>query len=255
MGEAIMPDPLRSLGPGPPLFQAPIGGVASAELAAAVSNAGGLGPLACTWRNPDQLKALFATMSKLTRKPYGANFVLDFPIEDQLAVALDCGVGAISFFWGDGARYVSRVKAAGAIAIQIIGSIADAKRAADAAFHPVGAQGREAGGHVRGEMGTMPLVPQVVDILGELPVLAAGGIVDRRGVAAAMALGARGVWVGTRFLAATEANIHPQYRQLVLTSHGDNTLYSELFDIGWPNAPLRTLQNATTRNWEAAGRP
>jgi nitronate monooxygenase len=255
MGEAIMPDPLRSLDLVHPIFQAPIGGVASAELAAAVSNAGGLGHLACTWRNPDQLKALFATMGKLTHKPYGANFVLDFPIEDQLAVALDCGVGAISFFWGDGARYVSRVKAAGAIAIQIIGSIADAKRAADAGFDLVVAQGREAGGHVRGEMGTMTLVPQVVDILGELPVLAGGGIVDRRGVAAAMALGARGVWVGTRFLAATEANIHPLYRQLVLTSNGDNTLYSELFDIGWPNAPLRTLKNATTRNWEAAGRP
>ena len=73
-------------------------------------------------------------------------------------------------------------------------------------------------------MGTMTLVPQVVDILGVLPVLAGGGIVYRRGVAAAMALGARGVWVGTRFLAATEANIHPQYRQLVLTSNGDNTL-------------------------------
>ena len=135
------------------------------------------------------------------------------------------------FFWGDGARYVSRVQAAGAIAIQIIGSIADAKRAADAAQTSCG-PGPEAGGHVRGEIRTMTLVPQVVDILGELPVLAGGGIVDRRGVAAAMALGARGVWVGTRFLAATEANIHPQYRQLVLTSNGDNTLYSELFDIG-----------------------
>ena len=109
-----MPDPLRSLDLVHPIFQAPIGGIASPELAAAVSNAGGLGHLACTWRNPDQLKALFATMDKLTRKPYGANFVLDFPIEDRLAVALECGVRAVSFFWGDGARYVSRVKAAGA---------------------------------------------------------------------------------------------------------------------------------------------
>jgi nitronate monooxygenase len=184
-----MPDPLRSLDLVHPIFQAPIGGIASAELAAAVSDAGGLGHLACTWRNPDQLKALFVTMDKLTRKPYGANFVLDFPIEDRLAVALECGVRAISFFWGDGAHYVSRVKAAGAIAIQVIGSIADAKRAADASFDLVVAQGREAGGHVRGDMGTMTLVPQVVDILGELPVLAGGGIVDRRGVAAAIALG------------------------------------------------------------------
>src|ERR1022692_1008815 len=194
MGETIMPDPLRSLDLVHPIFQAPIGGIASAELAAAVSDAGGLGHLACTWRSPDQLKALFATMDRLTRKPYGANFVLDFPIEDRLDVALACGVRAISFFWGDAARYVARVKAA-------------------------------------------------------------GGIADHRGVAAAMALGASGVWVGTRFLAASEANIHPQYQELVLASDGDNTLYSELFDIGWPRAPLRSLKNATTRNWEAAGRP
>ncbi|WP_215908962.1 nitronate monooxygenase [Phreatobacter stygius] len=79
-------------------------------------------------------------------------------------------------------------------------------------------------------------------------------MVDRRGVAAAVALGAAGVWVGTRFLAALEANIHPRYRDLVLAADGDDTLYSELFDIGWPNAPLRTLKNQTTRDWEAAGR-
>jgi len=246
---------LRSLDLAVPIFQAPIGGIASPELAAAVSNAGGLGHLACTWRNPDQLKALFATMSQLTRKPYGANFVLDFPIEDRLDVALACGVRAISFFWGDAARYVARVKEAGAIAIQVVGSIADARRAADAGFDLIVAQGREAGGHVRGELGTMTLVPQVVDAVGKLPVLAGGGIADHRGVAAAMALGATGVWVGTRFLAASEANIHPQYRDLVLASDGDNTLYSELFDIGWPHAPLRTLKNATARNWEAANRP
>jgi len=248
-------DPLRSLDLALSIFQAPIGGIASPELAAAVSNAGGLGHLACTWRNPDQLKALFATMGRLTRKPYGANFVLDFPIEDRLDIALACGVRAISFFWGDGGRYVSRVKAAGAVAIQVIGSIAEARRAAEAGFDMVVAQGREAGGHVRGELGTMTLVPQVVDALGKLPVLAGGGIVDRRGVVAAMALGASGVWVGTRFLAASEANIHPQYQGLVLASDGDDTLYSELFDIGWPHAPLRSLKNATTRNWEAAGRP
>ena len=188
------------------------------------------GHLACTWRNPDQLKALFATMDKLTRKPYGANFVLDFPIEDRLAVALECGVRAISFFWGDGAHYVSRVKAAGAIAIQQSSGRSPMPSGppmpASTLSWPRAAKPEAMSG---GDMGTMTLVPQVVDILGELPVLAGGGIVDRRGVAAAIALGARGVWVGTRFLAATEANIHPQYRQLVLTSNGDNTLYSELF--------------------------
>jgi nitronate monooxygenase len=247
--------PLTALELASPVFQAPIGAIASPELAAAVSNAGGLGHLACTWRMPDQLHALFTTMAGLTRKPYGANFVLGFPIEDRLDVALDHGVRVISFFWGTGRRYLTRVKAAGAIAVQVVGSIAEAREAADAGFDLIVAQGREAGGHVRGQLGTMTLVPQVVDAVSPLPVLAGGGIVDWRGAAAAHALGAAGVWVGTRFLAAMEADIHRRYQELVLTSDGDDTLYSELFDIGWPHAPLRTLKNSTTKNWIAAGRP
>ncbi len=238
-----------------PIFQAPIGSVASAELASAVSNAGALGHLACTWRSPAQLSVLFDKMRTLTAKPYGANFVVDFPIEERLAVALERGVRVISFFWGDAARYLARVKSAGAVAIQVVGSIGEAKRAADAGFDLIVAQGREAGGHVCGHIGTMALLPQVVDAVAPLPVLAAGGIADHRGVAAAAALGAAGVWVGTRFLAATEANIHEDYRARVIASSGDDTLYSELFDIGWPNAPLRTLKNTTTCLWEGAGRP
>jgi nitronate monooxygenase len=247
--------PLASLELDYPIFQAPIGSVASPELASAVSNAGGLGHLACTWRSPEQLKTLFERMRVLTRRPYGANFVLDFPIEERLGVALDHGVRVISFFWADASPYLARVKSAGALAIQVVGSIGEAKRAADAGFDLVVAQGREAGGHVRGDLGTMALVPQVVDAIDPLPVLAAGGIADRRGVAAAIALGAAGVWVGTRFLAASEANIHEQYQASVIASSGDDTLYSELFDVGWPAAPLRTLKNSTTRFWEEAGRP
>jgi nitronate monooxygenase len=232
---------LLRLGMTCPVFQAPIGSIASPELAAAVSNAGGLGHLACTWRPPEGLRALFGTMAGLTDRPYGANFVL--------------GVRLISFFWGDGGRYVPRVHAAGAVAVQVVGAINEARRAAEAGFDLIVAQGREAGGHVRGELGTLALLPQVVDAVAPFPVLAAGGIADRRGVAAAQALGASGVWVGTRFLAAAEANIHPRYQDRVISSSGDDTLYSDLFDGGWPNAPLRTLRTATTDAWEAAGRP
>lgn len=250
-----MQEVFRRLGLKYPVFQAPIGSVASPELAAAVAEAGGAGHLACTWRSPEQLHSLFDKMKGLTSRPYGANFVLDFPIEDCLEVALEHGVPIISFFWGDAAKYVRKVKSAGAIAIQVIGTIDEAKRAADAGFDLIVAQGREAGGHVWGASGTMTLVPQVVDAVTPLPVLAAGGIVDQRGVAAAIALGAAGVWVGTRFLASQEANIHPRYQELILASSADDTLYSELFDIGWPNASLRSLKNKTTKAWEAAGRP
>jgi nitronate monooxygenase len=238
-----------------PIFQAPIGSIASPELAAAVSNAGGIGHLACTWRTPDQLVELFRTVRRLTAKPYGANFVLDFPIEERLAVALEAKVPVISFFWGDASRYVSRVHDAGALAIQIVGSIRDAVRAAEAGFDLIVAQGREAGGHVCGQLGLMALLPQVVDAVAPLPVIAAGGIADRRGVEAACALGAAGVWVGTRFLSASEANIHDVYRDRVLACSGDDVVYSELFDNGWPRAPLHSLQNSTIELWRSAGCP
>jgi nitronate monooxygenase len=244
----------KHLGLRVPVFQAPIGAIASVELAAAISEAGGLGHLACTWRSPDQLRDMFRAARALTKRPFGANFVLDFPIDERLGIALEDGVRVISFFWGDGSTHLRRVKAAGAVAIQVVGSIDEAKRAADAGFDLVVAQGREAGGHVRGDLGTMTLVPQVVDAIAPLPVIAGGGIADRRAAAAALCLGAVGVWVGTRFLAAREANIHTEYQERVLAASADDTLYSQLFDIGWPNASLRSLKNSTTARWEQAGR-
>lgn len=248
-------DPFRHLDLKLPIFQAPIGSIASPELAAAASNAGGLGHLAYTWRTVEQLQQLFAKMTLLTERPWGANFVLDFPIEERLALALEHGVRAISFSWGDGGRYVPQIHATGAIGIQVIGSIEEAERASHAGFDLIVAQGRDAGGHVRGDLGTMGLVPQVVDAVRPIPVRAAGGIADCRGVKAALALGAAGVWVGTRFLAAEEADIHAHYQERVLRASGDDTFYSQMFDIGWPNAPLHALRNRTTEVWLEAGRP
>lgn len=248
-------DPFRYLDLKLPIFQAPIGSIASPELAAATSNAGGLGHLACTWRTLEQLQQLFAKMKLLTERPWGANFVLYFPIEERLSLALEHGVRAISFFWGDGGKYVPRIHATGTVAIQVIGSIEEAEHAAHAGFDLIVAQGRDAGGHVRGDLGTMSLVPQVVDAVTPIPVLAAGGIADRRGVKAALALGAAGVWVGTRFLAAEEADIHAHYQERILAASGTDTFYSELFDIGWPNAPLHALRNRTTKEWLTAGGP
>jgi NAD(P)H-dependent flavin oxidoreductase YrpB (nitropropane dioxygenase family) len=230
-----------------PIFQAPVGSLASPELVAAVSNAGGVGNLACTWSSVERLSEIFRTVRSLTDKKFGANFVLDFPIEEQLAATLDQGVSIISFFWGDGGQYVQRVKSAGATAIQVVGSVDEAKRAADAGFELIVAQGYEAGGHVRGACGTMALVPQAVDAVAPIPVLAAGGIADQRGVRASLALGAKGVWVGTRFLASAETDIHPVYQDRILDADADEAVWSNVFDIGWPNAPVRTILNSTMR--------
>ena len=237
-----------------PVFQAPIGSIASPELAAAVCNAGGVGHLACTWRTGEQIQTDIRRVKAGTRGPFGVNFVMGFPFDDNLTLALSENVPIVSFFWGDASAYVQQVKSGGAIAMQVVASALDAKMAERAGFDIIVAQGREAGGHVRGEIGTMALIPQVVDAVS-IPVIAAGGIADGRGVAAALALGAAGVWVGTPFLLASEANIHPVYRELAKIASGDDTVYSSLFDIGWQDAPQRTLRNSTIAMWEAEGRP
>jgi nitronate monooxygenase len=118
------------------------------------------------------------------------------------------------------------------------------------------AQGWEAGGHVRGQVATLPLVPAVVDAVAPVPVIAAGGIGDWRGVAAVLALGAQAAWLGTRFLLAREAPIHEEYRRrLIDAAETDAQWYPDLYDVGWPNAPHRALRNSTAEAWEAAGRP
>jgi len=237
-----------------PIFQAPIGRIASPELAAAVAQAGAIGHLACTWDKPDDLRLRIREVRAHTQA-FGTNFVLDFPIDENLAIALEEGVRIVSFFWGVSEEHIARVRAAGAFAIQVVGSVQEAVDAVKAGPDAIVAQGHEAGGHVRGSASTMVLVPRIVDVAQGIPVIAAGGIADRRGVAAAIALGAAGVWVGTRFLASQEADIHSVYQERVLASSEDDTVHSELFDIGWPNAPLRTLRNSTVRTWEEAGRP
>ena len=139
--------------------------------------------------------------------------------------------------------------------LHTIASADAARRAVDDGADILVAQGWEAGGHVHGKVATMALVPAVVDCVSETPVIAAGGIADGRGLASAMALGASGAWIGTRFLASPEAAIHSRYRDLLLAAKETDTEYGALFDVHWPDAPRRTLRNATFDEWQKAGRP
>jgi NAD(P)H-dependent flavin oxidoreductase YrpB (nitropropane dioxygenase family) len=136
-----------------------------------------------------------------------------------------------------------------------VGSVDEARRAVDAGVDVIVAQGWEAGGHVRGQVTTMVLVPTVVDAVGPVPVIAAGGIGDGRGLAAALALGAQAGWLGTRFLTAAEAFTHEAYRGRVVGTVADDAAYTRCFDGGWPNAAHRALRNRTLSTWEAAGSP
>jgi NAD(P)H-dependent flavin oxidoreductase YrpB (nitropropane dioxygenase family) len=246
----------RKLGIDVPIIQAPMGGAVGPALAGAVSNAGGLGMLVLWRADADSIRSQIRETRALTSRPFGVNLNLDFPQEERLAVCLEERVPVISLFWRDPGVLVARAKDAGAIVMHTVGTAADARRAVDCGVDVVVAQGWEAGGHVRGTVATLPLVPAVVDAVSPTPVVAAGGIANGRGLAAVLALGASGAWIGTRFLASEEAAIHPRYRERLLAATEDDTGYfDELFDVRWPKAPHRTLRNSTVELWEAAGRP
>jgi len=239
-----------------PIIQAPMGGAVGPALAAAVSNAGGLGTLALWGADIETLRRQIRETQTLTSKPFAVNLNLEFPQEERLDACLQERVPIISFFWREPSALVARAKAAGAVVLHTVGTSEDARRAVECGVDIVVAQGWEAGGHVRGKVATMALVPAVVDAVGRVPVIAAGGIADGRGLAAALALGASGAWIGTRFLASNEVAIHPHYRERIFRATEDDTVYlEELFDIGWPKAPHRVLRNSTVAAWEAAGRP
>jgi len=195
-----------ALGLDVPIVQAPIGSATCPALAAAVADAGALGMLAVTWRDEAATREAVAETRRRTDGVFGVNVVLDpaakdVPTETHVEACLDAGVDVFSFSFGDAAPYVDQVHDHGGVVLQSVGSAETAKRAVDAGVDVVVAQGWEAGGHVQGDVATLPLVPRVVDAVPETPVVAAGGIADGRGIAATLALGADGAWLGTRFLA------------------------------------------------------
>ena len=245
----------RLVGIALPIVQAPIGGLSTPALAAAVSEAGGLGTLSITWREPDALRALLRETRERTAKPFAVNLVLEWDPAERLAIALEEGVRVVSFFWGDPAPWVEQIHAAGGLVLHTVASAEEARRVAAAGVDAVVAQGWEAGGHVWGEVTTLALVPRVVDAVAPLPVVAAGGIADGRGLAAVLALGAGAAWMGTRFLLAEEAPAHPVYREALIAASETATAHGLLFDGGWEGAPLRSLRNATWEAWHAAGEP
>ena len=224
------------------------------QLAAAVSNAGALGMVTLTWSA--DVGAVVREPAALTTRPFGGNFVLTSDHHDHLAQALEAGLRIVSFLWGDPSGYVEAVHNAGGIVLLTVGSAVEARRAVTSGVDVIVAQGLEAGGHVWGTVGTLALVPAVVDAVAPVPVIASGGIGDARGVAAVLALGAQAAWLGTRFLLAEEMPIHEDYRRrLLAAAETDPQLYPNLYEVGWPDSPHRALRNSTATAWEAAGRP
>lgn len=239
-----------------PILLAGMGGATGPALAAAVSNAGGCGQVTITGRDPDVVRQRVAEMRELTERPFAVNVILDTQKGHEVATAIEEGVPVVVLFWGDPRPYVEPAHARGVKVVVQVGSVFDAVAAAEAGVDVVVAQGVEAGGHVMGTTPLFSLLPMVVEAVAPVPVVAAGGIVDGRGMAAALSLGAQGVMMGTRFLASDEAFVHPEYQRRLLAAGAHDTVYvRDLFDIGWPDAPHRVLRNRCVDEWEAADRP
>jgi nitronate monooxygenase len=240
------------LGIDQPIVLAPVADVP--RLTAAVSNAGALGTVALTWTA--DVAGLVRETAALTARPFAGNLVLTEDMHKRLDDALQAGLRIVLFFFGDPSGYVERVHDAGGIVMHTVGSAEEARRAVASGVDVIVAQGWEAGGHVWGQVATLPLVPAVVDAVAPVPVVAAGGIGDARGVAAVLALGAQAAMLGTRFLLAEEMPIHEEYRRrLIAATETDPVWYPNLYDVGWPDSPHRALRNSTASMWEAAGRP
>jgi nitronate monooxygenase len=235
-----------------PIVQAPM--AMDARLPAAVSNAGALGTVALWWA--DDAGEIVRETAALTDRPFAGNFVLESDQHRRVDQALEAGLRIVSLMWGDPASYVDAVHDSGAVLLHTVGSAEEARRAVGCGVDVVVAQGWEAGGHVWSSVATLPLVPAVVDAVAPVPVIAAGGIGDARGVAAVMVLGAQAAWLGTRFLLADEMPIHEEYgRQLIAAAETDAEWYANLYEVGWPDSPHRAIHNSTAEAWEAAGRP
>jgi nitronate monooxygenase len=240
------------LGIAHPIVQAPVS--ADTRLPAAVSNAGGLGSVALWWA--DDAGELVRETAALTDRPFAGNFVLTSDQQQRLDQALGAGLRIVSLLWGDPDSYIEPVHEAGGLVMHTVASAEEARRAAGCGVDIVVAQGWEAGGHVWGGVATLPLVPAVVDAVAPVPVIAAGGIGDARGVAAVLALGAQAAWLGTRFLLAEEMPIHEEYRRrLIAATETDAEWYPNLYSVGWPDSPHRAIHNSTAEMWAAAGRP
>jgi len=241
-----------------PIISAGMGGVALSNLAAAVSDAGGFGFIGLAGFSPSAIHNEIAAARKLTQKPIGLNLLIPFLRPGVVETVAEEPVAAVTFFWGAPADYAASIRRLQDARIKVIwqcGSAAEARAAAAAGVDAIMAQGLEAGGHVRGTTGTLALIPAVRDAIGDLPLMAAGGLADGRGLAAALALGADAGVFGTRFLVANESAAHREYKRAVIGAQADDTLHTTLFDIGWPDAPHRVIRNATVEAWERAGRP
>ncbi len=230
-----------------PIMLAGMGGVSYAELAAAVSNAGGYGVLGMAGRGPDFIAEEMRKVRSLTDRPFGVDLLAASPESLTESVEVIIAGGASSFIAGLGIPMpiMERLKSAGLKVMVVCGAVKHAVKAEQAGCDAVICQGGEGGGHT-GLVGTMPLVAQAVEAV-KIPVVAAGGLYDGRGLAAALTLGATGVWMGTRFIASLEAHAGDLYRQTIVESADEDTVRTRCYS----GKPMRVRKNIYVDDWES----
>ena len=237
-----------------PVVSAPMGAVAGGRLAAAVSNAGALGMVGGGYGDPDWMRTELSTAREETGRPWGVGLITWHATPEAVELALSYEPHAFMLSFGDPGPFVPAIKDAGCALICQVQDIQDARVAREAGADIIVAQGTEAGGH-GADRSTLPLVPAVVDAVAPTPVLAAGGIVDGRGLAAALMLGARGALMGTRFYAATEALGHRRAKESIVAARGGDTRRTRVFDIvrehAWPEPYTgRAIRNSFMERWD-----
>jgi enoyl-[acyl-carrier protein] reductase II len=236
-----------------PILQAGMSTFTSAELVAAVSNAGGLGIIGALGRRPDDLRDEIRRVRNLTSRPFGVNHVVCLINDECVEISLAQRVPVLSLSWGRAAELTARAHDAGLKVVHQVTTPEEAGGVAAEGADVIVAQGYEGGGHVGPSMSTMAMVPQAVDIVKPVPVLAAGGIGDGRGLAAAIMLGAQGVLMGTRFLATVEAHSRGHSKDALLNSLGSQTVASKFHDdvmgILWPGSVVRAIRNPMLDEW------
>jgi enoyl-[acyl-carrier protein] reductase II len=235
-----------------PILQGGMATYTTAELVAAVCEAGALGIIGGLGRTPDALREEIRKVRNLTRRPFGVNHVVCLADPASLDVTFEEAVPILSLSWGRSHQMIARAHEAGMRVVHQVNTPEEAKGVAADGADVIVAQGTEGGGHV-GAMSTMPLVPQVVDAVHPIPVLAAGGIADGRGLAAAIMLGAQGVLVGTRFLATDEAPARGRSKEAIVDALGSQTMASKFFDdvrgVKWPGSTVRQIRNPILDEW------
>jgi enoyl-[acyl-carrier protein] reductase II len=236
-----------------PFVSAGMAFVATVPLVRAVCAAGGMGVLGATAMPPDQMRTAVREVRNTGATAFGVNIIPRFNTVDHIEICVQERVPVVVFFWDEApAEWTARLRAGGCRVWVQAGSVEEAVAAVNSGADALIVQGSEAGGHNRAVAATLSLLPTVVDAVGPVPVIAAGGIADGRAAAAVLALGAEAVWVGTRLLASTEAFAHEEYKRRVLAAKVQDTARHFIFGPEFPDASTRGLRNRLVREW--AGR-